>query len=324
MGFKKPYRKSYLKNLLRRLFKKNLPDEYDMVYVIWEGARGWILEAICREIEKYYKVKSTYAYQLENLPPSKAYFFAHYSFFFTALKINPHLWSSKTLVFYTHPSDIGISKKEFNYVYNQATKVVCMNSMFRDLLVREGLKEERSTFVIAGADKDVFKPHQRSNGTVGFSTAYYERKNPQRILNIIKKMPNRKFILLGRNWDQYLKFQELISLPNLEYISSLPYHEYPQYYSRMDVFVSPAILEGGPVPLIESMMCNVVPVASITGFAPDIIKHGENGLLFPPESNEDEICLLIEKAFELKADVRKSIEHLTWEYFSLNIQKLLN
>jgi glycosyltransferase involved in cell wall biosynthesis len=324
MGFKKSYRKSYLKYLSTKFFKKTAAPEYDLVFVITENARGWILEAICREIERYFNGKTTYAYQLENLPRGKAYFFAHYSLFYLAIKSNPYLWGAKTLMLHTHPTDIGISKEEFNYIYNKATWVVCMNSMFKDLLIKEGLKKEKVTFVIAGADKDFFKSHTRSEGAVGFSTAYYERKNPDRILNIIKKMPHRRFILLGRNWDKYSGYEDLIRLPNLKYINSLPYEKYPEYYSHMDVFVSPAILEGGPVPLIESMMCNVVPVASITGFAPDIIKHGENGFLFPPESNEDEICLLIEKAFQLKTDVRKSIEHLTWEHFSLNIQKLLN
>jgi glycosyltransferase involved in cell wall biosynthesis len=92
----------------------------------------------------------------------------------------------------------------------------------------------------------------------------------------------------------------------------------------MDIFVSTAKLEGGPIPLVEAMMCNVVPVASKTGFAPDLIIHGENGFMFDINSSVETICELIEQAYKVKTDVRKTVEKLSWENFSLEFQKLLN
>ena len=186
----------------------------------------------------------------------------------------------------------------------------------------QGIKKERLTYAIAGADMDLFNYHERGNGCVGFSTAFYERKDPDKILNIIKKLSHRNFILLGKNWEQYKNFNELKSLENLKYIQA-SYKEYPSYYAMMDVFVSPAVLEGGPIPLIESMASNVVPVASRTGFAPDLITDGENGYLFNTDAEEDEICSLIEKAFALKTNIRSTVEKYTWERFSKQIQRLL-
>ena len=231
------------------------------------------------------------------------------------------LWNRKSFIWYTHPKGM-MHDEEFAYVMNQSTKVICTCLQFANRLVTCGVSPQKVTYVLGAADPNIFQPHQRSGGTVGFCTAYYPRKEPDRILNIIKLLPHRKFILLGKNWDQYENFSELIALPNLSYIEA-PYSYYPQYYAAMDVFASPAKLEGGPIPLIEAMMCNVVPVASKTGFAPDIITHGENGFLFEVDSSTEVICELIEQAFQIKADVRKTVEHLSWKNFSLEIQKVM-
>ncbi len=334
--YKYPYIFEKTKSKINQLFGASNPEpEYDVVFVIndakgWilegicrENAKGWILEGICREIATYFPGNYCFAYSLSELPPSKAYFFALYSFLPIALKQNPILWHSKLLVWYTHPKDIGRSTEELVYTLNESTKVICTCSQFVELLNNQGVNRKKTTFILGGADPEIFQPHQRTNGAVGFCTAYYPRKSPELIFNIIKSMPNRKFILLGRNWELYEKFEELIALQNLSYIQA-PYTDYPKYYAEMDVFVSPAKLEGGPIPLIEAMMCNIVPIASNTGFAPDIITHGENGFIFDIDSSCEVVCNLIEQAFTIQTDIRKTVENLSWKNFSLSVQKLLD
>ncbi|MEQ8752498.1 MAG: glycosyltransferase family 4 protein [Coleofasciculus sp. G1-WW12-02] len=316
----------------------NEDDEYDLVFIINKGDVNWILGAICREIAnyfpgKYYFLRAGYYYEGKNvfsytpnlppLPRSKAYFFAHYSYFTLCLRMYPELRHSKSFVWYTHPKGI-MRDEEFAYVMNHSTKVICMCSQFANRMVNCGVKPGKVTYILGAADPDMFQPHERSGrGAVGFCTAYYPRKEPDRIFNIIKKIPHRKVLLIGRNWEEYERFAELKAIPNFAYIQA-PYSDYPKHYSKMDVFVSPAKLEGGPIPLIETMMCNIVPVASNTGFAPDLINHGANGFLFNIDSSAEVICELIEQAFKLKSDIRKTVEHLSWSNFSLEIQKIIN
>ena len=71
------------------------------------------------------------------------------------------------------------------------------------------------------------------------------------------------------------------------------------------------------------MMCNVFPVVSNTGFAPDIIRHGENGFLFDVDASVETIYKLIQQAMKMNVNVRKTVEHLTWENFSLEVQKAM-
>ena len=88
---------------------------------------------------------------------------------------------------------------------------------------------------------------------------------------------------------------------------------YPDLYSKMDVFVSPSILEGGPVPILESMMSNCVPVASKTGFCPDIINHGQNGFLASSQEEWYESFMTLIESPELRDKMglkgRKKVEN---------------
>ena len=115
---------------------------------------------------------------------------------------------------------------------------------------------------------------------------------------------------------------ELLGLPNFRYVEA-PYDEYPKYYRAMDVFLSAAAVEGGPIPLLEAMMSNAVPVAAATGFAPDLIEDEKNGFLFPPGAPVATVAALVESAHSVQVNVRRSVEHFTWDRFASQAQELL-
>ena len=83
-----------------------------------------------------------------------------------------------------------------------------------------------------------------------------------------------------------------------------------------------SVLEGGPIPLLETMMSNAVPVASRTGFAQDLITDGHNGFTFDVDAPVDVVCGLIEKAFALKKDIRETVLQYSWENFAYNVISL--
>jgi glycosyltransferase involved in cell wall biosynthesis len=180
------------------------------------------------------------------------------------------------------------------------------------------------TVAVGGASQHIFHGHQRSqNGAIGFVSAFYKRKNPKLMVEIIHSLPEKKFILLGRNWENYERFHELFAFNNLTYLD-VPYSEYPDIYAKMSVFISTSIIEGGPIPLIESMMSNVVPVVTNTGFANDLIKHGENGYIFDTTARVTDVIDLINKAFILETDVRESVLGFTWDAFASEVMSIMN
>jgi glycosyltransferase involved in cell wall biosynthesis len=254
------------------------------------------------------------------LPDAKNYFFADAPFFAWCLKSFPPLWHRKTFAYFTHPRE-RFSDREMVFVLNQATHTISMSSADRRDLISKGVNPGRITAIVGGADPAKFEGHERSpQGLVGFCTACYPRKNPGRIDELVRRMPHRKFLLLGKHWERYDGFDQLKSLPNFEFVDAY-YEMYPRYFRQMTVFVSVSFLEGGPIPLLEAMMSNVVPVASRTGFGEDVIRHGENGYLFDPYAPTDEVCELIEKAFLLKTDVRSTVLRHSWQEFAREVNR---
>lgn len=290
----------------------------DFCFIVPEQNRGWILDALCHEVERFCSGKCSFVYFPCNfLPSSQTYFLAHFSLLRKCFKEFPEMEDSQVFVFFTHlPSHL---EEKSVVALTKASKIICMNTYCVQYLVEKGIARDKVVCVIGGADSSLFIFHSRSNGVVGLSTAYYPRKSPDRVFEIVKAMPHRPFLLLGRGWEKYKHFSELRKLENFTYVET-DYRSYPSYYAQMDVFVSPSFLEGGPIPLIEAMMCNAVPVASNTGFAPDIICHGENGFIFDTDSSTENVCSLIDAAFGIKTNIRETVVDLTWGNFSRQIQ----
>lgn len=309
-----------VQRVLRPFQRKHRP-AIDLCLVVKDGSRGWILEAVCREIAAHFDGRWQICGRLDRLPRARGYFFSHYHFYLAALKNNPHLWDGRCSVWVTHPKEAA---RDFGgpavISALSRTNVVSMCSMWKDLLEQLGVPRERLGVSLAGADPDLFPSHVRGGGGVGLCAAYYDRKSPDRIIDLVRALPHRSFTLMGRGWDACPGFADLLRLPNFEYRQG-GYDAYPAFYRDLDVFVSLASLEGGPVPLVESMMSNVVPVATRTGFAPDLIRNGENGFLCEVDDPTAAVADLVERAFASRADVRRTVEHLTWRRFSELIQQ---
>ncbi len=304
--------------------------QYDLIFISPE--KGWIIDGICKEIDKYYSGRTAFRREVADLPTSRIYFFPHYTFFCSAILSSPHILGSINIVYYTHPRDVRRGDQELIYVLNLSTMVFTMNSACSRMLQSMGLKPSKVQTLVGAADKNLFIPIVSKaiveKPCIGFCLGfrghqhYRERKNYDLIIELVKIINDANVVILGKDWSQYERFCELRELPYFHYIE-VPYDQYPTYYQQMDVFVSVSKLEGGPIPLIEAMMCNVFPVVSNTGFAPDIITHGENGFLFDVDASAEAIYELIKQALTMKVDVRKTVEHLTWENFSQEIQSWL-
>lgn len=296
----------------------------DWSFLVHEKSRGWILDAICREIGSRQPASWKVVYYPDTGPPAKNYFFSHHSLFETFVeRESDKLANAKMFVWYTHPRiESPASVAKLLIAFDRATTVIFACESNRQVWLDRGLPEEKTAVVLGAADAELFRYHERTGqGVVGLSSAFYERKNPEVLLDVIRALPHRQFVLLGRNWNQFALFEEMRALPNFTYLIA-PYRDYGKVYSTFDVFLSISRLEGGPIPLVEAMMSNAVPVASRTGFAPELIRHGENGFLFDTDASADEIAELIESAYDLTGNIRDSVEQLTWENFSARIVNL--
>jgi glycosyltransferase involved in cell wall biosynthesis len=65
----------------------------------------------------------------------------------------------------------------------------------------------------------------------------------------------------------------------------MPHDALPAYYRALDVLALPSLQDGLPNALLEGMACGCAVVASTAGGIPDVLRHGENGLLVPPRDS---------------------------------------
>lgn len=57
----------------------------------------------------------------------------------------------------------------------------------------------------------------------------------------------------------------------------------------------------------------VIPIATDTGFARDLILDGKNGIVIPNPPTPTQVYEAILTASELTGSPQKSVEHLSWE-----------
>lgn len=299
-----------------------------VTYVAREKDSTWIFGAKVRRLSKFSSLESSVHLhnKLKKLPDTDGYYYIYQNYFCRCLRSTPSIIYKTNIVMFTHPNwSKKYSKTHVVWGLNQADYVICLNSKIREYLIECGVRPEILKVIHIATSNITFQYHERTgNGVVGLCSGHHVRKNPDLVFDIIKNMPQRDFMLVGSNWHRYPKFEELLTLPNFVYKKDMPYEEFPQLYSMMDVFLSPSLLEGGPVPVLEAMMSNCIPVASKTGFCPDIIQHGENGYLFETDATFKDVIPLIELAFLNKKDVRDTVLQHTWQNCSRNINNLFS
>jgi glycosyltransferase involved in cell wall biosynthesis len=305
---------------------------YDTVFVLNYNSRGWILEKICKIVQNALSGHSTIIYTERNdkisgwLPPARNYFFGHYKLFVSAFTRESLVRGARNFVWFTHPTFADPQDVQtFLGAMRHADGIFTANTSHREALEFLGLDPARLYTIIGGADPAVFKPKKRSGRPVGIVGAYYERKCPDLILAVIKAMPETQFLLIapdpteianaGLSWENYDRFSELLGQPNFRYITAT-YADFPVYFDQFDVYLSLSNLEGGPIPLIEAMFANCVPVVTRTGFAEDIVNDGVNGRIISCKPSVELVVEAITWAgAELASDIRASVLEFSWEAF---------
>ncbi|GAK96294.1 hypothetical protein JCM19294_1807 [Nonlabens tegetincola] len=321
----------YIVSIILTLFKsKNYKKGAvrTVTYIAREKDKTWIFGAKVRRLSQHSQLDARVHWndKIKGIPDTDGYYHIYQNHFCRSLRRKPNIIFKKNIVMFTHPSwSKKYSKTHVVWGLNQADYVICLNSNIKKMLIEDGVRPEILKVIHIATSEKTFYPHERSGkGVVGLCSGFQIRKNPDLIFDVVKNMPQREFLLLGSNWERYTKFDELSALPNFTYLKDMDYEKFPEFYDKMDVFLSPSILEGGPVPLLEAMMSNCVPVASNTGFSTDIITHGENGFIFDINASYKEVIPLIEEAYNLKGNIRNTVLEHTWTNCSHKIDTLFN
>ena len=294
---------------------------------VWAN-RNWILGNWIKEVKlrhphdfKLWWIPSIYAgkRKLEKyirfpIPKAKAYFFSYPTIFRFYLEKNPKKFINNSLVLYPHNEPEMGSVSEQVDLLNKAHKVYFYCKQDAENLASRGLKSEKIVIANCAVDNDCVLDNKeiREEKTIILASKFGPRKGAELLPGIINKLPDWNFIVMGRGWGNFLKQEKLLNAPNLTYIQFNKKNR-SKYFSKAKIFLSLSNLEGGPVPLIESMALGVIPISTSTGFAPEFIKDGTNGYLLPLNPNPDFIVSKIISVNKLTESPEFSVAHLTWD-----------
>lgn len=296
---------------------------------VWAN-RNWILGNLLKEISlrtrsltKIHWVLSVFANKspLEilvkfPLPHYPAYFFSYPTIFKSYLLKYPKRLMNNSIVLYTHhDSELGDYNEQARYL-NEAFRVYFMNNKAAEILRLHGLKKDKVRIVQFAIDNDCFLPRSiRKNKTIILASKFSPRKGLHLLPDLVQSMPDWNFIVLGRDWENF------VASTSLREVQNFTLHEFTKesrnkYFSEAFIFLSLSEIEGGPIPLLEAMAFGLVPVCTQTGFAPDLIEDGKNGVLLPSNFSILDIKKALLKAAKLEPESSLDFNRFTWDRLS--------
>jgi glycosyltransferase involved in cell wall biosynthesis len=142
---------------------------------------------------------------------------------------------------------------------------------------------------------------------------------------ILEKFPGAKFVVVGGGPDR----KQLEALAHELGIAASVYFagyrdDMPTVYAGLDLMVMPSLNEGLPMTLLEAMAARRAIVASAVGAVPEVIEHGQTGLLVEPGNAADlerEMLLLLNDASfrnRIAQNARLSVSRFSSERMARN------
>jgi glycosyltransferase involved in cell wall biosynthesis len=312
-----------------KIFRNN-HSQYLLLIGVWVN-RNWILGNWIREVHERNKHKTRIRWVLSvfaqkhfwerfvnfPLPNYGAYFFSYPSMFESNFRSNPGRYRNRSIVNYTHNMEELGNLDHQAKILNEAYSVHFNCSTDANNLIKHGLNESKVRVVLGAVDEDCQRQIGigREKQTILLASQFSERKGLDIFPEVVSLLPEWKFIILGRGWENFLKENGLYAASNIEY-QFFNKQSRNVAMSRASIFLSLSKLEGGPIPLIESMSMGVIPVATDTGFAKDVIAHMSNGLIIPNPPTAAQVRDAILEASNLKGSPQEAVTGLNWTRIS--------
>lgn len=300
--------------------------------VISSGHKNWVIGFLAEFIVKNLS-NSRIIYFLQSKRHLKSYFrsiyfprfkniiFMHQSLAIEAFKKNKLCNSNVNIIVrYTHES---VDLKPYINRLNTVRAITTENSTSKLYLESLGINSNIIKILPNPVDTKLFYPDKTNKlRDIIFVSNFYPRKNPNLIFDVIQMNPLYSFTILGKNWEMWTQFQNLIKLKNLDYLP-FQYKSYPKILRLHKVFCSLSFIEGGPVPLLEALSCGLKVVTTDTGHARDVIQSPLPYNIIPVDSDAKKASFFLEMALNDNSKSYFDLNAFSYETFIIKLKDLL-
>ncbi len=221
------------------------------------------------------------------------------------------------------------SKRINQLVFNKMDRCVCVSGAVRDaFLSLFQIPSNKLRVIHNGIDTTRFSPNSKKIKSelqrVGIIANFEQAKGHvyfiEAAAQVARVFPNVEFVLVGdgtlRKSMQMLAKEKGLT-EQCRFLGRQS--DIKRILNQLDIFVLSSIVEGLPISLLEAQALGVPAVATSAGGIPEVITHGENGLLVPPrdaESLASAILVLLQNE-KLRATQAVNAQIRAVEQFSL-------
>jgi glycosyltransferase involved in cell wall biosynthesis len=174
-------------------------------------------------------------------------------------------FQQKTLWF-TH-SEYALNPRQLRAINRCGAVLVHSNKAKIDL---QQFYTGKTIVMLAAIDFCRFSIPPKSGEKIVWVGTYSPRKNPESFLQFVSENLDLNFRIIGKNWpkDSISK----INSKNLEYLEiSGPLSA--SDFDNCDIYLCTSSVEGGPMPLLESIASGLNPLTPDVGFAQDLFEY---------------------------------------------------
>jgi glycosyltransferase involved in cell wall biosynthesis len=190
-------------------------------------------------------------------------------------------------------------KQRFHALCQGVDSFVVISHEIDQELVALGVPPEKRAFIPNGVDTETFAPlttlqknHLRSQllipadvpVVVYLGRLTFEKRVDHLISiwpTVLTILPQAQLLIVGTGPEEARLRAQSTSISGVKFTGQV--NDALKYLQAADLFVLPSATEGLSNSLLEALSTGLPVVATSVGGTPDVIKHGENGYLIPPD-----------------------------------------
>jgi L-malate glycosyltransferase len=247
------------------------------------------------------------------------------------------VWGTDVFVF---PKKSFIHAKLMSYIFSKATNLCSTSFCMRDEILK--YTDKKIEVIPFGVDVNRFTPAggKRENDPLvignikALESSYGNNILLQAFVLLVKKYPSLPLhLLFVGDGSQRQELEHAVRENGLEkqveFAGRIPHAEIEKMHQRIDIFVSPTIVnESFGVSLVESMACGNAVIASDTPGFIEVVGSEMNGFIVKRNSVEDVLKALSfyidhpEERIKKGTSARKRVlENYVWEN---NVKQMMN
>jgi glycosyltransferase involved in cell wall biosynthesis len=223
-----------------------------------------------------------------------------------------------------------VKVQEFKY----ADYIITLSEFAKQSCLQYGVPESKIKVIPLGVDTKLFSPKENYDSNVFeivFVAGVRYWKGIKDLMEVFQELnlKNSKLTIIGGVGDavDYVKNN---TNQKIQYIPHLAHDELKIFYQEASIFVLPTYMDSFGQVIFEAMSCGTPVITTTHSGALDIVIDNENGYIVAPADKEalkDKILHFYHNSGEIERmgrNARKSVESLTWESYSQNINQFMN